>query len=157
MAAFARLRCMRHRYFLRRQNCRVAAARATIALCSVLTCALTDSLAAPRKAAPPTVATSEQKSITLRSEPPVLIQSSRGGAGGVSVLVSVAVANRNATDAKGVAIYLVLRSGLTIPLRGPKTIGAFAKVVYVSSPRLPSPVTETPRVVINCLNCRLHH
>ncbi len=86
----------------------------------------------------------------------MLIQSSRGGAGGVSVLVSVAVANRNATDAKGVAVYLVLRSGLTIPLRGPKTIGAFGKVVYVSSQRLPVLVTETPKVAISCLNCRSH-
>ncbi len=110
--------------------------------------------AAPRKASAVRVDSTALTPITLRAEPPIVVQSGRGGAAGVRVMISASVLNRSAYEAKGVSAYLVLRSGIVVPLRGPKRIGAMGRALYVASSHLPYLVTETPTVKATCLNCR---
>jgi hypothetical protein len=92
--------------------------------------------------------------ITLRAEPPTVLQSGRGGAAGVSLLVSTSILNRSAVEAKGVSAHIVLASGLLVPLRGPKKIGMMSSGVFMASIRLPRPVASPSKVFVTCFNCR---
>ncbi len=90
---------------------------------------------------------------TLRAEQPQLLLSGKPGAL-ESRLVSVRVRNVGSSDAKQVQVWLELKGGLAVPLRGPKNLRARGSGVYVSSSRLPGVLYGVPQVATACNTCR---